>query len=117
MEWLVGSPAVEYLYHGVPHENIGDNFVVLKRESGYNHECIEEFVSSDLAQYLATLSTHTVRVQYEVTYDFYQVRGTNIERIGEFGPNASSDHATSLGWRAGGEKNRAAAKKTPCFSW
>jgi hypothetical protein len=117
MEWLTGRPAVEYLGHGIATENSGNDLVVLRRESGYEHECFEKFVSSDLAQYLSSLSTHTVKVQFEITYDFYQVRSMNIETIGEFGHDAASTIAISRGWREGGEKRAANAKGIPCFSW
>jgi hypothetical protein len=100
MEWLTGRPASEYLGYDQRGEKAPGDLVVLKRQSGHNHDCFDELVSGDLAKYLAGLSTHTVRVRYVVTYDFYRVRGFKLETVGEFGKDTTSANAISRGARS-----------------
>ncbi len=128
MEWLVGGAAAEYLkYDKTASKN--DNallrgfkpesekaLVVLRRNIGKRHDCYDSFVSSELFHYLEGLPTHTVKVTFRVTYDFYQARSWMIERIGEFGNHNASGTELSEGLVGFGEKAWGDDEAT-CFSW
>jgi hypothetical protein len=106
VEWLTGSSAAKYLDPGKESARQDRDVVVLKRFVGGN-DCYEAFISQELADYLGGLPTHTVQVQYSVTYDFFQIHTYSIKRIGNlsYHPNGSS-------WITGGNNIGGA-----CFPW
>lgn len=98
VEWLTGNLAAKYLYPGKKSTKQDNRDVVVLRRVVGKDECYEAMISQELADYLRGLPTHTVQVQYTVTYDFFQFRTYSINRIGDLGyhPNGSS-------WIAGGD--------------
>jgi len=106
VEWLTGNSAAKYLDPGKESTRQDRDVVVLRRFVGGN-DCYEAFISQELADHLRGLSTHTVQVQYTVTYDLFQFRTYTIKRIGNltYHPNGSS-------WITGGNNIGGA-----CFPW
>jgi hypothetical protein len=87
MEWLTGKPAAEYYMQVYKsHVDLPDpeTIVMLKRNIGNSRVCFSSLKSKELAHYLETLPTHTVKVQYTVIYDFYQFRTFRLESVGDF---------------------------------
>ncbi len=118
MEWITGKPATEYyshVYHEVPQDP--EAVVMLKRDIGNNRVCFSGLHSKGLAHYLESLPTHSVKVQYAVTYDFYQLRGIRLESVGDFG----HDPATAVQMGSGDAGLRGPLNVyepwEPCFPW
>jgi hypothetical protein len=86
MEWLTGASAAAYYVQVYKQEHPPDpgTVVVLKRNIDRNRLCFSDLSSKELTKYLENLPTHTVKVKYVVTYDFYRLRGYYAEGIGEF---------------------------------
>ena len=107
VEWVAGNPAAKYLLPGMKSTRRDNMDVVVLRRFVGKDECYEVMISQELADYLQGLPTHTVRVQYVVTYDFFRFRTYSINRIGDLGyhPNGSS-------WQSGGNNIGGA-----CFPW
>ena len=106
VEWLTGASAAEFIMPGTTTVSENKDAVVLRRYAD-NDECYNAFISRKLADYLEGLPTHTVAVEYTVTYDLFRFRTYSIQRIGnlEYHPNGTS-------WRTVGNSTRAS-----CFSW
>jgi hypothetical protein len=106
VEWLTGNSAAKYLDPGKKSTRQDRDVVVLRRFVGGN-DCYEAFISQELADYFGGLPTHTIQVQYTVTYDFFQFRTYTVKRIGNlsYHPNGSS-------WITGGNNIGRA-----CFPW
>ena len=103
MEWITGTSTEEYLGHDKSLAKTQDDLVVLKRNIGNDNECYDAFDSGLLARYLESLPTHSVKVRYRVTYDFYEPRTYRIDRIGDFGHDPST-HEIGIGMLVGGER-------------
>ena len=52
---------------------------MLKRNIGSNRVCFSSLKSKELAHYVESVPTHTVKAQYTVIYDFYQIRTFRLE--------------------------------------
>jgi hypothetical protein len=87
MEWLTGKPAAEF-YMQVYKDHVDppdrETIVILRRNIGNNRVCFSSLQSKELAHYVESLPTHTVKVQYTVIYDFYQIRTFRLESVGDF---------------------------------
>jgi hypothetical protein len=126
VEWLTGRPAAQYLGYDQPVAGnvfvtnpltkTREDLVVLKRSFGNNNECYESLASTALAHYLESLPSHNVKVRYEVTYDFFAVRGYHIESIGDFGRAPATQREISIGMLGGGEKVHSNGRES-CFPW
>lgn len=127
VEWLVGRPAAEYLgYHKSDMDNLSatnpvtgkkrEELVVLKRNVDNNYDCYTTFTSSALAEYLEGLPTHSVKVQYKVTYDFYVARGYRVESVGDFGRTPATQREISIGGLGGGIRVFGDSRES-CFPW
>jgi hypothetical protein len=106
VEWLTGDSAVKYLEPGKESTRQNRDVVVLRRLVG-GYDCYNVFISQELADYLEGLPTHTVQVQYIVTYDFFQWRTYTIKRIGNL-----SYHPDGSSWITAGEHQGRA-----CLPW
>ena len=87
MEWLTGKSAEEYymqIYRGQGDPPDPETIVMLRRNIGNNRVCFSDLNSKELAHYLESLPTHTVKVKYTVIYDFYQFRTFRFESVGDF---------------------------------
>jgi hypothetical protein len=85
MEWLTEKPAMEYyshVYREIPHDP--EAVVILKRDIGNNRECFSNLTSNEVARYLESLPTQSVKVKYTVIYDFYRLRTFRLESVGDF---------------------------------
>ena len=107
VEWLTGNSAAKYLGRGKESTRQDNRDVVVLRRFVGGNDCYEVFISQELADYLGGVPTHTVQVQYTVTYDFFQFRTYTIKRIGNlaYHPNGSS-------WITGANNIGAG-----CFPW
>ena len=101
MEWLTGASAAAYyvqVYKQQHPPDPGTSVVILKRNIGQNRVCFSILNDEQLSEYLENLPTHTVKVKYKVTYDFYRLRGYYGEGIGDFAgitPASVIDSASS----------------------
>ncbi len=87
MERLTGKPAAQYymqIYKDDADPPDPETIVILKRNIGNNRVCFSSLKSKELAHYVESLPTHTVKVQYTVIYDFYQIRTFRLESVGDF---------------------------------
>ena len=87
MDWLTGKPAAEYytqIYKADVDPPNPEAIVMLKRNIGNNRVCFSSLKSKELAHYIESLPTHTVKVKYTVIYDFYQIRTFRLENVGDF---------------------------------
>jgi hypothetical protein len=87
MEWLTGKPAAEYymqIYKADVDPPNQEAIVMLKRNIGNNRMCFSSLKSKELAHYVESLPTRTVKVKYTVIYDFYQIRTFRLESVGDF---------------------------------
>jgi hypothetical protein len=117
MEWLRGQRALDYAGDRNSPENDVNDFIVVRRSVEYDHDCFDAFRSKELAHYLEGLSKQTVKVEYRVTYDFYQPRSWMIENIGDFGHDSVSRTELFRAMSGGGEKSGSNPRTVSCFSW
>jgi hypothetical protein len=85
--------------------------VMLKRNIGNNRVCFSSLKSKEVAHYVESLPTHTVKVKYTVIYDFYQIRTFRLENVGDFPHDYMRMGIGSSGLT--GSPNAF----EPCFSW
>jgi hypothetical protein len=104
VQWLTGRSTEEYLGHDKSLAKTQEDLVVLRRNIGNNNECYDGFASGPLARYLESLPTHSVKVRYAVTYDFYEPRTYRIEKIGDFGHGPGAVGDIGIGMLVGGER-------------
>jgi hypothetical protein len=87
MEWLTEKPAAQY-YMQIYKDDVDppdpETIVILKRNIGNNRVCFSSLKSKELAHYVENLPTHTVKVQYTIIYDFYQICTFRLESVGDF---------------------------------
>jgi hypothetical protein len=114
MEWLTGKPAAEfYLQVYKDHVDAPDpeTIVILRRNTANNRVCYSSLESKELAHYVESLSTHTVKVQYTVIYDFYRFRTFRLESVGDF------PHGKMTMGSGGGGLTDPPHVYEPCFPW
>jgi hypothetical protein len=119
MEWLTGKPAAEYYVHVYGHAYPPDPeaVVMLRREIGNDRVCFSSLNSKTLARYLETLPTHSIKVQYAATYDFYQLRGVRLESVGDFGRDPTTAKQMGMGDVGLRAHLNVYGSFKPCFPW
>ncbi len=110
MDWLTGRDAAEYMdYQGTDRFT---DLVVIKISLPGGQECFDSFQSSKVVDYLHGLQSKTVSVRYRIVYDFYKVRGYNLESIGDFRAPGLLNIPSRSGVRMQGS-----GSSEPCFTW